>query len=55
MDVREIIHRLRAGNSKRRVARDMELNWRTVNRYASWAEAENLLTGELPPLEEEEE
>ena len=52
MDVREIIHRLRAGNSKRQIARDLQLNWRTVKKYASWAEAENLLTDELPPPEE---
>ena len=52
MDVREIIHRLRSGNSKRQIARDLQVNWRTVKKYASWAKAEDLLTGELPPPEE---
>jgi len=52
MDVREIIHRLRAGNSKRKIAQEMDLNWRTVKKYATWAEQEQLLTGELPALEE---
>jgi transposase len=52
MDVREIVQRLRAGNSKRRIARDMKLNWRTVKKYATWAAEEELLSGELPPLEE---
>lgn len=52
MDVREVIRRLRAGESKRQIARDLQLNWRTVKRYADWAEQEELLTGPLPPLEE---
>lgn len=52
MDIREIIHRLRADESKRRIAREMQLNWRTVKKYAVWAEQEHLLTGELPPLDE---
>ena len=30
MDVREVIYRLRVGNSKRQIARDLQLNWRTV-------------------------
>ena len=55
MEVREIIHRLRAGNSKRQIARDLQLNWRTVKKYAAWAEAEHLLTDKLPPPEELQE
>ncbi len=39
MDVREIIHRLRAGNSKRQhprgSRRELQVNWRTVKKYAS--------------------
>ncbi|NJN84109.1 MAG: IS21 family transposase [Caldilineaceae bacterium] len=52
MDVREIIHRLRAGESKRKIASDLQLNWRTVKKYASWADEEKLLVGELPCPEE---
>lgn len=51
MDVRELIRRLRAGHSKRQIARDLQVNWRTVKKYAVWAEQENLLSGSLPPLE----
>ena len=51
MDIREIIHRLRAAESKRRIAREMQLNWRTVKKYAEWAESEHLLAGPLPPVE----
>jgi transposase len=51
MDVREIIHRLRVGNSRRQIARELNLNWRTVQKYATWAEQEQLLRGDLPPLE----
>ena len=52
MDVREILHRLRAGMSKRRIARELNMNWRTIKKYAAWAEAQQLLSGELPPLAE---
>lgn len=55
MDVREIIHRLRAGDSMRQIARDLDLNWRTVKKYAVWAKREELLQGELPPPEELQE
>lgn len=51
MDVREIVHRLRAGESRRQIARDLDLNWRTVQKYASWAEQEQLLSGDMPTLE----
>lgn len=52
MDVQEIIYRLRAGNSRRQIARDLGMNRRTVGKYAQWAEKEGLLTDELPPPEE---
>lgn len=48
MDIREILRRLRANHSDRRIAKDLNLNRRTVQRYRAWAIAENLLTGELP-------
>ena len=55
MDVRELIRRLRAGDSKRQITRELQLNWRTVKKYATWAEQEDLLTGPLPPPEELQE
>jgi transposase len=48
MDIREILRRLREKHSDRRIARDLNLNRRTVERYHAWAAAENLLTGDLP-------
>jgi transposase len=51
MDIREILHRLRAGMSLRRIAQELEINWRTAKKYAAWAQHHDLLTGELPPLE----
>lgn len=48
MDIREILRRLREKHSDRRIARDMNINRRTVQRYREWAIAENLLTGDLP-------
>jgi transposase len=51
MDIREILRRLRENHSDRRIAKDLNLNRRTVKRYHDWALAENLLTGELPDHE----
>ena len=48
MDIREILRRLRENHSDRRIAKDLNINRRTVQRYRAWAIAENLLTGELP-------
>jgi transposase len=52
MDIREILHRLRAGMSLRRIARELDINWRTAKKYATWAKRHDLLNGELPPVEE---
>jgi hypothetical protein len=51
MDIREILRRLRENHSDRRIAKDLNINRRTVKRYHDWALAENLLTGELPDHE----
>ena len=51
MDIREILTQLQAGASDRQISRDLNLARQTVKRYRTWAEAEGLLTGELPPVE----
>lgn len=51
MDIREILRRLREKHSDRRIAKDLKINRRTVQRYRAWASAENLLTGPLPEHE----
>lgn len=52
MDVREILVRLRAGHSDRQISRDLGMDRRTVKGYRRWAEKQDLLTGDLPPVEQ---
>ncbi len=52
MDIREILMQLQKGASQRQIAEGMEINRRTVKKYKEWAEEHQLLSGELPPLEE---
>jgi transposase len=52
LDVRELIRRLRAGQSNRIVARELGMARLTVARYRAVAEAEGWLSGELPELGE---
>jgi transposase len=52
VDIRAILMQLRAGVSQRQIERELKLNRRTVKKYQAWAASHNLLTGELPPLEE---
>lgn len=52
MDVREILRQIRAGESDRRIGQNMQVHRATVKKYREWAEAQGLLEGELPPLEE---
>ena len=40
--VRELIYRLRAGESQRRIAKDLCLSRTTVSKYQKWAEAQGL-------------
>ncbi|NDJ54587.1 MAG: IS21 family transposase [Chloroflexi bacterium] len=51
MDIREILYRLQRGESQRAISRDLNINRKTVKRYQTWAEAEGLLEGDLPPLD----
>lgn len=48
IDVRELLRRLRLGESARRIARDLGLSRNTVAQYRRWAGARGLLAGELP-------
>jgi hypothetical protein len=48
MDIREVLRRLREKHSDRRIAKDQNINRRTVQRYRAWALAENLLAGDSP-------
>lgn len=52
MDIRGIVMKLRAGVSQRQIAKELKVNRRTVKKYKDWASENNLLKGELPPLEE---
>ena len=52
MDVRELLLHIRAGSSDRQIQRDTRVDRRTVKRYKEWAEAQGLLEGVLPSLEE---
>ena len=52
MDIREVMRRLRKGQSDRAVARAMGINRKTVGRYRTWAAEQGLLDGPLPPLGE---
>jgi transposase len=52
MDIREILRRLRAGQSNRAVARATGIDRKTVGRYRAWAAKHGLLSGPLPPLGE---
>jgi transposase len=52
MDIREILRRMRKGQSDRAVARSMGIDRKTVRRYRTWAVGQGLLEGALPSLEE---
>jgi transposase len=52
MDIRELLNHIRAGSSYRQIQRDTGFDRRTVKRYREWAQAQGLLEGELPVLEE---
>jgi transposase len=41
--LRDIIHRLRAGDSQRRIARDLKISRTTVSKYRDWAAAQGYL------------
>ena len=50
MDIREILRRLRKGQSDRAVAKALGVDRKTVGRYRKWATKRELLKGPLPPL-----
>ena len=52
MDIREILRRLRKGQSDRAVAKALGVDRKTVGRYRKWAAEQDLLEGTLPPLSE---
>jgi transposase len=41
--LRDVIHRLRAGDSQRRIASDLKISRTTVSKYRDWAEAQGYL------------
>ncbi len=52
MDIREVLRRLRKGQSDRAVAKTLSIDRKTVGRYRSWAAEQGLLEGSLPSLSE---
>jgi transposase len=52
MDIRELLLHVRAGSSNRQIEQDTGADRRTVKRYRDWVEAQGLLEGSLPSLEE---
>ena len=50
MDLQELLRRLRAGETRAAISRAMKISVNTVKDYRQWAEAQELLTGELPDL-----
>ena len=52
MDVREVIVQLRAGVSQRQIAEAMQISRNTVKKYRTWAQEQELLSGELPDVAE---
>lgn len=51
VDIRKLVTHLRAGDSDRRVSRDLGVGRITVRHYRRWAEQHGLLQGDLPSLE----
>jgi transposase len=41
--LRDVIHRLRAGDSQRRIAKDLKISRTSVSKYRDWAEAQGYL------------
>jgi transposase len=51
VDIRAIVHHIRAGESDRRIGKDLKVDRRTVKKYRTWAKNHGLLEGELPEAE----
>lgn len=52
LDIREVLRRVRAGESNRAIARTLSASRNTVKKYRLWAKQQGLLEGELPTTEE---
>ena len=52
MDIRDVLRRIRQGQSDRAIAKEIGINRKTVGRYHTWAQEQGLLDGELPALDE---
>ena len=50
MDIREMLRRLRKGQSNRAIAKAMKVDRKTVSRYRIWAREQGLVEGPLPSL-----
>lgn len=48
MEIHELVRLLRAGTSERRITTVLGYNRGTIRRYHAWAQAQDLLTGDLP-------
>jgi len=46
--LRELIYRLRAGESQRRIAKDLSMSRTTVSKYRRWAKAQGYLDAKHP-------
>lgn len=52
MDIREILRRVREGQSDRAIADALSVDRKTIGRYRRWAADQGFLEGRLPPLGE---
>lgn len=52
MDIRNLLRHFQATSNLSEVQRLTGLNWRTIQRYRTWAEQHKLLETPLPPLEQ---
>jgi len=52
LDIREILRRVRLGESDRAIVKALGVSRKTVRKYRQWAEQAGLPAGELPPSEQ---
>jgi transposase len=52
LDVRELVRRIRAGETDRAIARDMGVARKTVAKYRAWAGTQPSLLEQIPPAED---
>ncbi len=52
VDIREMLRRFQQGQSDRAIARELQIDRKTVGRYRVWAGEQSLLSGPLPTLGE---